>query len=282
MPWQRSALARELAVSPDGLPLLLARDAHDEVDPRGYLVSEKLDGIRARWDGRQLRFRGGETIVTPARFAAAWPAEPLDGELWAGRGGFEALSAAVRDQRPDPRAWASVRFHAFELPAAGGRFDERAAALARLASQARRKGASTLVAVEQRWVADRAALQRWLDEVVAAGGEGLMLHRADAASLHGRHDALLKLRPWLDDEGVVVAHVPGRGRHTGRLGALKLRLADGRSFLLGTGFSDAERASPPPLGSVVTFRFRGRTARGLPRFASFWRRREPGVAPRLG
>lgn len=262
--------AEALPLPPDGWPMLLARDAGESVDPAGHLVSEKLDGIRARWDGRQLRFRGGTVVALPPGFAAGWPAEPMDGELWAGRGAFEALSAAVGDARPLPSAWQAVRYQVFELPAGGGRFDERAAAIERLVAAAR---SPTLAAVPQHRVADRAALARWLDQVVAAGGEGLMLHRADAPLLHGRHDALLKLRPWLDDEGLVVAHLPGRGRHAGRLGALRLRLADGREFSLGTGFSDAERADPPALGDWVTFRYRGRTASGLPRFASYQRRR---------
>jgi DNA ligase-1 len=48
-----------------------------------------------------------------------------------------------------------------------------------------------------------------------------------------------------------------------------VRLADGREFKLGTGFSNAERETPPPLGSTVTFRYSGFTKTGLPRFAVF-------------
>lgn len=252
-------------------PLLLAREAPAGLDPAGYLVSEKLDGIRAYWDGRVLRFRGGGLVQAPPGFTRGLPAQPLDGELWAGRGRFEALAAAVRDARPDAVAWRAVGYHVFDLPEAGGGFEARAARLQRLVG---RLALPQLVAVAQRRVDDRAALRRWLDEVVAAGGEGLMLHRADASRRPGRHEALLKLKPSQDAEALVVGHLPGRGRHEGRLGALKLRLPDGREFAAGSGLTDAERAAPPPIGSTVTYRHRGLTARGLPRFPSFVRVRE--------
>ena len=64
------------------------------------------------------------------------------------------------------------------------------------------------------------------------------------------------------------------GKFAGKLGALLVEMPDGRRFRIGTGFSDVQRAVPPPLGSIVTYRYRGMTARGLPRFASFLRIRE--------
>jgi DNA ligase-1 len=247
---------------------MLAQDAPPDIDPAGYLVSEKLDGARALWDGAHLRFRGGGLVAAPAWFTAALPPQALDGELWAGRGGFESTVGIVRRARPDEHAWRGLRYALFDLPGDPRPFAERAAALANL-------GASLhlpfVQALAQQRLPDAAALARELAAVVRAGGEGLMLHRADALWRAGRSTALLKLKPVQDAEGIVVAHLPGRGRHEGRLGALRLRLADGREFRLGTGFSDAERAAPPPIGSRVSFRHEGRTDDGLPRFARYWR-----------
>ena len=121
------------------------------------------------------------------------------------------------------------------------------------------------------FVADRSILKKRLDDVLRAGGEGLMLHLADAPYATGRSDVLLKLKPWQDAEAVVVGHQPGKGRHAGRLGALQVRTPEGREFLLGTGFSDAQREAPPAIGATVTYRFRDLTGSGLPRFASFLR-----------
>jgi DNA ligase-1 len=248
--------------------MMLAQDAPLGLDPAGYLVSEKLDGVRAIWDGTHLRFRGGGLVAAPAWFTAALPPRALDGELWAGRGGFESTVGIVRRSRPDEQAWRGLRYALFDLPGDPRPFVNRAAALASLEASLR---VPFLVALAQQRLPDAAALARELAAVVRAGGEGLMLHRADALWRAGRSAALLKLKPVQDAEGVVIAHLPGRGRHEGRLGALRLRLADGREFRLGTGFSDAERAAPPPIGSRVSFRHEGYTDDGLPRFARYWR-----------
>ena len=253
----------------DAAPVVLATEAPAEMDPLGWLVSEKLDGARAWWDGNRLRFRSGLSIAAPAWFTAALPNLALDGELWAGRGTFETLSGIVRRSQPVDADWRRVRFMVFELPGAGGTFADRVARIERLARQ--QPAGSVLQAVEHTEVASRAALQARLDAVVQAGGEGLMLRRTDAPVEIGRSGSLLKLKPLQDAEAVVIGYLGGQGRHAGRLGALKVRMSDGREFLLGTGLRDEHRDRPPSIGTVVTFTYQGTTAQGIPRFASFLR-----------
>ncbi|HMT16331.1 MAG TPA: DNA ligase, partial [Ottowia sp.] len=246
--------------------LLLARPWQSGTDLADWWVSEKYDGVRGFWDGSALRTRGGERIAAPPWFTAGWPATPLDGELWAGRGGFEQAQSAVARQSPDDAAWRRLRYMVFDLPAHPGTFDERLPALR-----------ATVAAIDQPWViavpqqrvASAARLQALLREVVAGGGEGLMLHRGGSHYRAGRDDALRKLKPHDDAEARVIAHLPGRGRHAGRLGALWVQTPEGRRFALGSGFTDAQRADPPPVGSWVTYRHRGvHPGSGLPRFAS--------------
>jgi DNA ligase-1 len=266
----------------DALPPLapmLAREASPGMTPNGWLVSEKYDGVRALWDGGQLRFRSGRPVPAPDWFLAFLPAQALDGELWLAHGRFDALSATVRRESPRDEEWRQVRYMVFDLPRLQAPFEQRAANLRALLS---RTGGSPLVAVGQQRMSNAAALARRMDEVVAAGGEGLMLHRADAPYVAGRSDALLKLKPVQDAEAIVVGHVPGRGRHAGRLGALRVRTDEGLEFRLGTGLSDAEREAPPPPGAVVTYTYRGLTPAGLPRFASFLRVREWPASEHLG
>lgn len=251
--------------------LMLAGRYRDDIDPAAYWVSEKLDGVRAYWDGEQLRFRSGQPIPAPDWFVAALPPRRLDGELWLGRGRFAALSGTVRQQQPDDAAWRQVRYMLFDLPGAAGTFSERVTEMRALVAKAK---VPWLGAVEQFRVADRAALKQRLAAVVRAGGEGLVLHRADALWAPGRGEAVLKLTPWLDDEARVVGHVPGKGRLAGMLGALEVEAADGRRFRLGSGLSDGERRSPPPIGTTVTYRYRELTARGVPRFPRYLRVRE--------
>ncbi len=253
--------------------VMLAQNWEPTLNPANYLVSEKLDGVRGCWDGEVLQFRSGRPIDAPGWFLAGLPRIALDGELWMARRSFDRLSGAVRTRPPVDSEWREVRYMVFDLPQNRDVFSQRAAQLTALVERA---GVPWLQAVIQQQVADRQALAQRLRSTVAAGGEGLMLHRADALWQPGRSDALRKLKLQPDEDATVVAIIAGRGRHAGRMGALRLQLADGQQFSLGTGFTDAERESPPPVGSVVTFRYRDRTPGGLPRFASFLRIRQDG------
>ena len=265
-----AALAMSALVAAQAPALLLAEVYRNQVDVSRYLVSEKLDGVRAVWDGQSLRFRSGRAVNAPDWFIAGLPKTPLDGELWLGRGSFERLSGIVRREVPDDAEWRQVRYMIFELPGAPGTFLERAAAIRQLVRQT---NVPWLQEIEQFSLVDRSSLQKRLHDVVKAGGEGLMLHRADAPYETGRSDTLLKLKPWDDAEALVVGHLPGKGKYAGQLGALRVRMPDGKEFALGSGFTDAQRRDPPPVGATVTYRYRAFTKTGLPRFASFLRLR---------
>jgi len=247
---------------------MLAIDFHGAGDIGAYLVSEKLDGVRARWDGRRLLTRHGQAIDAPRWFTAGWPAQAMDGELWIARGRFQQVSDLVRALRPDDKAWKAVRFMAFDLPGDAAVFRLRAARLHTLVSGAR---AAHLRAITQSRIPGRAALDTRLRAVAASGGEGLMLHHAEAGYRAGRSDALLKFKPFADAEARVIGYRAGKGKYAGMVGALLVEDARGRRFALGSGLSDGERARPPAKGSWVTFRYNGLTAKGTPRFARFLR-----------
>ena len=251
--------------------LLLANELGPNVDPAQYLVSEKFDGVRAAWDGKVLRFRSGRVVPAPAWFIAKLPPQPLDGELWLARNRFDALSGMVRKSEPVDDEWRQISYLIFELPNAPGSFAERVERIKEIVAQTQWP---KLIAVQQFRVANRAALKKKLDEVVRAGGEGLMLHLTEAPYVTGRSDALLKLKPLQDTEAEVIEHVAGKGKYTGMLGALRVRTPEGKVFLLGTGFTDEARKNPPLVGATVTYTYRGITKTGLPRFASYLRVRE--------
>lgn len=251
--------------------VLLAQNAPPGLDPAGYWVSEKLDGVRALWDGRTLRFRSGRTVAAPAWFLAKLPATPLDGELWMGHGTFDALSGAVRRTQPLDADWQQVKYMVFELPKAEGASTTFTQRIWQMQAVVKATGWPQLQAVEQIEMANHAALQARLKSVIAAGGEGLVLHRASAPVTSGRSDVLLKLKAVQDAEAEVVGHVPGKGKFEGMLGALEVKAASGQTFKLGTGLSDAQRQNPPAIGSTVTYTYRDVTPSGKPRFASFLR-----------
>jgi DNA ligase-1 len=238
------------------------------LDPRAYALSEKLDGVRALWDGKKLRFRSGREIAAPAWFLAALPPQALDGELWMGRGSFDRLSAAVRKAQPVDEEWRAVRYMVFDAPATGLTFRQRYQRAQDLVSGTE---ANWLLVVAQAKVADAHEVPDRLQGVVAQGGEGLVLHHWDALWQPGRSKAVRKLKPQPDEEGRVIALVPGKGQFKGQMGGLLLETPDKKRFTLGTGFSQADRRTPPPVGSWVTYRYRDRTPQGIPRFASFLR-----------
>jgi DNA ligase len=257
-------------------PLMLATDYRGSSHLGDYWISEKLDGVRGRWDGTRLVTRAGQPIASPRWFTAGWPKTAMDGELWIGRGRFDEVSGIVRAGMADDRAWRSVRFMVFDLPTHGGTFDARVSRMRVLLSAAR---IAWLQPVPQWRLADPGRLKARLGQVVADGGEGLMLHRGGALYRVGRSGDLLKYKLHEDAEAIVVAHAPGKGKYTGKLGALVVRMPDGRRFRLGSGLTDAQRADPPPIGSLVTYRYNGLTSKGLPRFARFHRIRHDPPPP---
>lgn len=257
---------------PPAPPALMLANSHQPgAEVARYWVSEKLDGVRAFWDGQRLISRGGHLIRAPDWFTADFPPVPLDGELWLGRRRFAAMSGLARRLEPDHDAWREVRFMVFDLPAVDAPFYERLAQLQRLLADA---PAQRIAPVAQFRVANEQALMARLAAVEQQGGEGLMLHHQDARYREGRSSDLLKVKSKQDAEAKVLAHLPGRGKYQGMLGALLVEDDQGRQFRIGTGFSDAERRDPPPIGSIITFQYQGETKTGLPRFASYLRLRE--------
>ncbi|MBU1235228.1 MAG: DNA ligase [Gammaproteobacteria bacterium] len=251
--------------------VLLAKTWTADHDPAAYWVSEKYDGVRAIWDGRDFRFRSGRPIPAPRWFVAGLPPQALDGELWLCRGCFEEVSGIVRKAIPVDEEWRRVRYMIFEAPGAPGDFTARIETIRQIVESSL---LPNLEAVSQFRVSDRKALVAKLNEVVKAGGEGLILHRAAAPYHGGRSDDLLKLKRFDDAEATVVGHIPGKGRLANMTGALQMETPDGRRFRIGSGLTDAVRRNPPPLGTVVTYRYSGLTTKGLPRFPRFWRVRD--------
>jgi DNA ligase-1 len=247
--------------------LLLANVWNPSIDPTGWWMSEKYDGLRAYWDGQKLWSRKGNLIHAPDYFFAELPRDiALDGELWVGHGKFEEAISIVRSETPDER-WKRVHYMVFDAPRAKGTFEQRMQFLRETVSEGNR----FVRIVAQERCQGVAQLLAERDRVVREGGEGLMLRQPESAYEPRRSPTLLKVKPYDDAEATVIAHEPGKGKFAGKLGALRVRTDDGREFSIGSGFTDGQRESPPPIGTVITYRFEGLTANGLPRFPSYLR-----------
>lgn len=246
-------------------PILLAHKWETEHDPTGWWMSEKLDGVRAYWDGEGFVSRLGNRFSAPDWFIADLPADTLDGELWVGRKMFSRTISIVRSGAGD-KEWKHVRYVVFDAPNARGGFEDRLSHVERVLE---RSGAPHAAVHEHQRCEGIDHLQDELRRVEALGGEGLMLRQPGSRYEVGRSTSLLKVKTFHDAEGRVIGHVPGAGKHKGRLGAVVCELPSGATFNIGTGFSDAERKAPPPIGSVVTFRYQELTDDGIPRFPTW-------------
>jgi DNA ligase-1 len=246
-------------------PLLLAERWDSATDPAGWWLSEKLDGVRAFWDGGQFISRLGNPFRAPDWFVAGLPDVPLDGELWLGRKMFQRAVSVVRRQDKNEH-WRELRYVVFDAPRVEEAFEQR---LAFIEEVFRTHRPSYAVAHEHQRCEGLDHLRTELARVEALGGEGLMMRRTGSRYENGRSMTLLKVKSFHDAEARVLQHLAGSGRHKGRLGALLVEMADGTTFSVGTGFSDAERESPPAVGSLITFRYQELTEGGVPRFPSF-------------
>lgn len=251
--------------------LLLAEVYRDDIAVSQYWVSEKLDGVRAYWDGKQLISRGGEVIAAPAWFVQDFPKTALDGELWLGRNQFAATFSIVSKHQPIDHEWQQIQYHIFELPNAPGTFTERIRAMQLLLEQHQSR---YLTLVPQFRIANKTKLLEKLRELEQQGAEGLMLHHQDALYKTGRSSDLLKLKSYQDTEAKVIGYRPGKGKYQGMTGALVVKTSDGKTFGIGSGLTDDMRQHPPEIGTVITFRYNGLTNKGLPRFARFLRVRQ--------
>jgi DNA ligase-1 len=246
-------------------PVLLAHKWEVDHDPTGWWMSEKLDGIRAYWDGEGFVSRLGNRFLAPDWFTEALPADTLDGELWVGRKRFQQTTSIVRSGAAG-QAWRDVSYVVFDAPNAKGGFEERIAHAKKVLGRAQAPHARAL---DHQECMGMAHLREELARVEALGGEGLMLRRPGSKYEVGRSQSLLKVKTFHDAEARVIGHAPGAGKHKGRLGALIVELPGGVRFNVGTGFSDAEREAPPDLGAVITFRYQELSDDGVPRFPSY-------------
>lgn len=252
-------------------PIQLATVYHKDIYIKEYWVSEKLDGVRAYWDGKQLISRQGNVFTAPLWFIKAFPNTALDGELWIAREQFENVSGIVRQKKENNLQWQKISFMIFDLPHSLDNFSQRLTQMKQLIKES---PSPYLKMIPQLKVNNNSELQRLLEQVLAKGGEGLMLHKGEAYYQTKRNQDLMKLKKKQDAEAIVIQYFSGKGRNEGRLGSILVETPEGIQFKIGTGFSDEERENPPSIGATITYQYIGKSKNGVPRFASFMRIRK--------
>ncbi|WP_297442323.1 DNA ligase [Sulfurimonas sp.] len=244
-------------------PNLLLLKTYKDQNISGWVMSEKLDGIRAYWDGKYLLSRGGKIIHAPAYFTKEFPPFAIDGELWSKRSDFSHISSIVRDRVPS-REWSQISYNIFEVPNAVGGLFERLEKVQPYKS-------NILKIIPQIAVKSKENMRKFLKSVEAKGGEGLVVRDPNAVYIAKRTSKALKVKSFLDAECRVIGYTKGKGKYSGKLGALKCQLNNGEIFKIGSGFSDVQRENPPAIGSRVTFKYKELTKNGKPRFPVYMR-----------
>lgn len=268
----------------------------------GWFISEKLDGTRCFWDGGVSRgkptkdvswancfkddrlkvepiatglwTRSGKVIHAPDWFLDLLPKKLLlDGELYAGRGGFQLLRKTIANHTPVDEDWENVRYMVFDSPPARVMFKPRDVKVRNdyyfavkdfnikeldlisfsencsfdftykyLYANCPANKAVGLLRQEQLPFKQSEAIEQLgmrMEALLDEGAEGVMLRKGTSSWESIRSHNLLKHKPWFTAEGKVIGYQHGQGRLLGMMGALVIDF-DGKILKL-SGFTDAQR-----------------------------------------
>ena len=250
----------------------------------GWLASEKLDGVRAYWDGENLLSRQGKKLNAPLSFTKNFPKFALDGELYAKELKFEEIQASVMDKLPDEKAWSRLKFHVFDVPEASGGLLTRLEILAKFLKN---EPNENLIIIKQIKMRNNAQFLKFTEEIIAKGGEGAVVREPNAPYERKRSKNALKFKKFKDAECEVIAVNKGSGKYEKFAGSITCKAFGGKDdkeragepkegtiFKIGSGLSDENRQKPPKIGSIITYKFQNLTSNGKPRFPIFLRVRE--------
>ena len=243
--------------------LILLKKYQSDINVSGWLMSEKLDGVRAYWDGKKLISRNGKVFSAPQFFTKEFPDTELDGELWSKRGDFSNISSIV-NRKKEHNGWSKLTYQVFEVPNAKGDLQIRLSHV---------KQSKYIKVVKQIVVKDKVMLKEFLVGVETKGGEGVVVRDGSLAYYTGRSAKALKVKSYIDDECEVIKHIEGKGKYQNMLGSLVCKMVNDKIIKIGSGFTKLERIKPPKIGTIITFKYYGLTSLGNPRFPIYLRQR---------
>lgn len=261
--------------------LLLNKISEQEIKNKnfnGYLMSEKLDGVRGIWEVGKFKTRQDNPIHTPSYFTYNFPSFKLDGELWIARAKFDEVSALIRSDSLDSSLWKSVTYNVFDVPNACEEFKLTPCTLSNrlkvLERYLQQNPNPYIKIIKQIPIKDQEHLKEFYQDIVFNKGEGVVIRKDLAPYEKGRSKNALKLKPYEDAECKVIAYTEGKGKFQGKIGALLCQMPNDRVIKIGSGLKDKDRENPPKIGSIVTYKFNGLTKNSLPRFPVFLRIRD--------
>ncbi|EAH7654930.1 DNA ligase [Campylobacter coli] len=256
--------------------LLLNKISEQEIQKKnfnGYLMSEKLDGVRGIWEAGKFKTRQDNPIHTPSYFTYNFPSFKLDGELWIARAKFDEVSALIRSDSLDSSLWKSVTYNVFDVPNACEEFKLAPCTLSNrlkvLERYLQQNPNPYIKIIKQIPIKDQEHLKEFYKDIIFNKGEGVVIRKDFAPYEKGRSKNALKLKPYEDAECKVIAYTEGKGKFQGKIDALLCQMPNDRVIKIGSGLKDKDRENPPKIGSIVTYKFNGLTKNSLPRFPVF-------------
>lgn len=241
---------------------------YDNEDISGWYMSEKLDGIRAYWDGKNLYTKNKNIIYAPKWFTKDFPSFELDGELFTKRDDFETIQSIVLDEIPS-KSWSKITYNIFEVPNADGNFLSRLDLAKKYFSD---KSLNHVKLIPQMKCKDTKHLEKFLKKIIYLKGEGVIVKDGSKTYHTGRTSSSLKVKTAQDMEGKIIAYNYKLDNKTVK--SLVIKLSNGVVFNLGNGLSKEQRVNPPKIGEIITFKYYGLTKNKKPKFASFLRIRK--------
>ena len=247
-------------------PELLLLKTYKDQNTTNWVMSEKLDGIRAYWDGKQLLTRNGKVIYAPHWFTKGYPNFEIDGELWTKRNDFENISSIVRDKKPSKK-WKEIKHYIFEVPNSEGNLLQRLAKVKPYENE-------FLKILPQIPIKNTAHQDTFFKEIEFKKGEGIVVRDPNTLYINKRTSKALKVKKFQDTECKIIGYTHGNGKYNGQIGAIKCQLFNKIEFKIGSGMDDKFRKNPPKIGTIVTFKYQNITKYGKPRFPVYLRIRE--------
>jgi DNA ligase-1 len=244
-------------------PKLILLKKYKNQNISGWLVSEKLDGVRAYWDGKKLISRSGKIFYPPKFFLQGFPNFPIDGELWSKRDDFYNIVSIVRSSKNKQR-WKELKFNIFEVPNQKGGLLQR---LSVLEQYLKIYNPPYIKIIGQKKLHSKKELKDILDNISSKKGEGLVVRKADELYKTGRLKTSLKVKKQFDMDCMVVKiDFYEKINKVKRIGC---RLKNNQIIKIGTGFS--KDMLQPKIGDKITFKYYGFTKNHIPKFASYLR-----------
>jgi len=259
--------------------------------PIGWYLSEKYDGLRGIWTGKELiarpskkegQMKGKIFNYVPEWFINMLPQGiSLDGELWLGRGKFQEISGLsnykiskkITKDHLDS-LWKNVKYMVYDIPHLNEPYIQRYDKLKTIMNnlQVKEGFESPIQLSTHIIVKDHEHLAELYNQYTINGAEGIMLREPYSYYEEKRSKLLLKMKLNNDAEAIVKGYVLGSGKYKGLLGSLICDM-DGKTFHIGTGFNDLMRNeyNDPeskyyiPIGSIANFGYMELTKDGIPR-----------------